>query len=184
MLRLLSLDTFRNDAHKYRIPRRAELGGGKGRDHFLAHRVDRRGRDDPFEAARQFRVQGYEGVCLQLGERDVLGIVSRRPSQLVREFPRPTLEHGVAEQSDPHPPDVGEVVARDVGRDLAPLDSLVQSRQRLGTKECWCEELVRARDLDLLAREVQDGPGIDDELSHRKRRNPFMRVDSTMSVWS
>src|SRR5256885_6834484 len=93
----------------------------------LAQRVDRRGRDDPFDAARQFRVQGYERVCLQLSESNVFGAVGRGPSQLIRQVPGPTPEHGVAEEPDRHPPDAGEAVARDVGRDLAPLDCPVLS---------------------------------------------------------
>ena len=50
----------------------------------LVQRVDRRGRDDSFDAARQFCVQRYERVCLQLGECDVFGVVGRGPSQLIR----------------------------------------------------------------------------------------------------
>src|SRR5207249_11551041 len=130
-------------------------------------RVNRCGSDDPFDAAGQFRVQGYERVCLQLSERDVLGVVGRGPSQLIRQVPGPTPQHGVAKEPDRHPPYAGEAVARDVGGDLAPLDGLVQSRQRLGTKERRCEELVRAWDLDPLARQVEDGAGVDDEPSHR-----------------
>jgi len=57
--------------------------------------------------------------------------------------------------------------SRDVGRDLAPLDGLVQSRQRLGTQERRCEELVRAWDLDPRARQVEDSAGVDDEPGHR-----------------
>src|SRR6266566_1390874 len=131
-------------------PPRIPLAG----DTRLAQQVDRRRRDDPFDAARQFRVQGYERVCLQLSECDVLGVVRRGPSQLIRQFPGSTPEHGVAEEPDRHLPDAGEAVARDVGRDLAPLDGLVQSRQRLGTKEHRCEGLVLAWDLDLRARQV------------------------------
>jgi hypothetical protein len=52
-------------------------------------------------------------------------------------------------------------VSLDVGWDLAPLDGVVQSRQRLGTQERRCQELVRARDLDPRARQVQDGAGVD-----------------------
>ena len=140
---------------------------------FLAQRVNRRSRDDPFDAARQFRVQGYERVCLQLSECDVLGVVGRGPSQLIRQLPGPTSEHGVAEKPDFHPPDAREVFARDVGWDLAPLDGFVQSRKRLGTKERRCEELVRARDLDLRARQVENGARIDDELRHRRQRGPY-----------
>src|SRR5439155_8272212 len=64
-------------------------------------------------------------------------------------------------------PEAGETVARDLGRDLSPLDGLVQSRQRLGTKERRREELVRAWDLGLLARQVEDSGCVDDEPSHR-----------------
>ncbi len=134
---------------------------------LLAQRVNRRGRDDPFDAARQFRVQGYERVCLQLSECNVLGVVGRGPSQLIRQNPGPMLEHSVAQEPDPHPPDAGEAVARDVGRDLAPLDGLVQGRQRLGTQERRCEELVLAWDLDPRIRQVKDGAGVDDEPGHR-----------------
>src|SRR6266496_4254070 len=133
----------------------------------LEQRVDRRGRDDPFDAAREFRVQGYERLCLQLSKCDVLGVVGRGPSQLISQLPGPTPEHGVAEEPDRHPPDTSKAVARDVGRDLAPLDGLVQCRQRLGTKERRCEELVRAWDLDPRARQVEEGAGVDDDPSHR-----------------
>jgi hypothetical protein len=81
--------------------------------------------------------------------------------------PAPTPEHGVAKEPDRHPPDAGEAVARDVGRDLAPLDGLVQSRQRLGAKKRRREELVRALDFDLRARQMEDGAGVDDEPGHR-----------------
>jgi hypothetical protein len=61
---------------------------------FSAQRVNRRGgddpfdaADDPFDAARQFRVQGYERVCLQLSERNIFGVVGRGPSQLIRQGP-------------------------------------------------------------------------------------------------
>jgi hypothetical protein len=60
-----------------------------------------------------------------------------------------------------------QALARDVGGKPASVDGLVQSRQRLGTEQRRCEELVRARNLDLLAREMQDGAGIDDELGYR-----------------
>jgi hypothetical protein len=73
------------------------------------------------------------------------------------------LEHGVAQQSDLHPPDAGEPFARDVGRELPSLDGFMQSRQRLGTKERRCEELVSAGDFDSFACQVKDGTGIDDE---------------------
>jgi hypothetical protein len=46
----------------------------------------------------------------------------------------------------------------------------VQSRQGLGTKERRCEELVRARDLDFLGRQSDDGAGVDNELSYRAAR--------------
>ena len=115
-----------------------------GRFSLLAQCVDRRSLDDSLNAARQLRVQRYERVRLQLRERDVLGVVGRGPSQPVRQIPGPAPEHRVAEEPDRHAPDAGEALARDVGRDLAPLDGLVQGRQRLRTKERRCEELVRA----------------------------------------
>jgi hypothetical protein len=137
---------------------------------FLAQRVNRRGRDDPFDAVRQFSVQGYERVCLQQGERNVLGVVGRGPSQLIRDFPGPTPEHRVAEEPDLHPPDAGEMFARDFGWDLPALDGLVEGRQRLGTKERRCQEFVLAWDLDLRAHQVKDGAGVYDKPGHRVPR--------------
>jgi hypothetical protein len=37
--------------------------------------------------------------------------------------------HGVAEEPDRQPLDAGQALARDVGRDLAPLDGLVLGRR-------------------------------------------------------
>src|SRR5439155_25142335 len=79
-------------------------------------------------------------------------------------------EHGVAEEPDRQPPDAGEALARDVGGDLAPLDGLVQSRQRLRTEERRCEKLVRLGDLDFRACQVEGGAGVDDESGHRVPR--------------
>src|SRR5215207_1894801 len=131
---------FRSSARSQSSPWRLKIFTAT----FLAQGVNGCGCDDPFDAARQFRVKGYERVCLQLRECNVFGVVGRGPSQLIRQVPGPAPEHGVAEEPDLHPPDAGEAVARDVGWELTPLDGLVQSRQRLGTKERRCEELVRA----------------------------------------
>ena len=76
-------------------------------------------------------------------------------------------EHGVAEEPDRHPLDAGEVVACDVRRDLAPLDGLVQIRERLGTQERRCKKLVLGRDLDVSARQVEHRAGVDDESGQR-----------------
>jgi hypothetical protein len=136
-----------------------------------AQRVDRGRRDDSFDAARELRVQGHERVCLQLSQRDVFRVVGRGPSKLIRDLPGSAPEHGVAEEPDRHPPDASEVVARDVCRDLAPLHGLVQSRQRLGTKECRCEKLVLVGDLDLVTHEVENGAGVDDEPGQRRHNS-------------
>jgi len=53
--------------------------------------------------------------------------------------------------------------------DLAPLDGLVEGRQRLGTQERRCEEFVRAADRDPRARQVEDGAGVNDEPPMRSR---------------
>ena len=125
-------------------------------------RLDRRRGDDPFHPPCQVGVQGYQGVCLQLSECNVLSVVGLGPPQLLGDVPGPTPEHGVAEEPDRHPPDAREAVARDVGRDLAPPDGLVQSRQRLGTKKRRREQLVRVWDFDSRARQVEDRAGVDD----------------------
>jgi hypothetical protein len=46
----------------------------------------------------------------------------------------------------------------------------MQRRERLGTQERRCEELVRVWDLDARARQVEDGTGVDDEPGHRVPR--------------
>ena len=89
----------------------------------------------------------------------------RATPRSIRDVPGPTPEHRVAEEPDGHPPDVGEALARDVGRDLAPLDRLVKCRQRLRAKEHRREELEAAwDDLDPRSRQVKDGAGVDDNL--------------------
>ena len=109
------------------------------------------------------RAEGSADVALELaqevveiGDADADAAV-RGLAQLIRQVPGATPEHGVAQEPDLHPPDAREAVARDFRRNLAPLDGLVQSRQRLGTKERRCEELVLSCDLDLSARQVEDG---------------------------
>ena len=58
-------------------------------------RVERRDRDDPFDAAGDVGIKGHERVRLQLSQGDVLRVVGLRPPQLVRDLPRSTPEHGV-----------------------------------------------------------------------------------------
>src|SRR5262249_58451424 len=77
-----------------------------------SQRVNRPRGDDPFNAARQLGVQGYEGVCLQLSECNVLGVVSLGPPQLLGEVPGPTPQYGVTEEPDRHSPAAGEPVDR------------------------------------------------------------------------
>lgn len=55
-----------------------------------------------------------------------MGWDGRRPNDHI--LPRP-------DKPDGHPPDAGEAVPRGPGRNLGPLDGLVQSRQGLGTNE-------------------------------------------------
>src|SRR6267378_3549067 len=71
----------------------------------LAQRINRSSRDDTFDTARQFRVQSYESVRLQLSECNVLGVVGRGPSQPIRQLPSPTPEYGIAKEPDRHPSD-------------------------------------------------------------------------------
>ena len=111
---------------------------------------------------------------MQLSECNVLGVVRLGPSELIGQVPGPTPEHGVSEEPNRHPPDAGEAVARDVGRDLTPVGGLVQGRQRLGAQERWRKELVLGRDLDPLTRQMEDDAAVDDESRH-------VAVDATRS---
>ena len=116
--------------------------------------------------SRQFRVQGYERVCLQLSECNVLGVVGLGPAQLLGEVPGPTTEHGVAEEADRHSPDAGEPVEGDIRWDLAPVHCLVEGRKRLGAHERGRKKLVLGRDLDPFTRQVEDDAAVDDESGH------------------
>ena len=111
-------------------------------------------------------VQRHERVCLELRERDVFGVERLRPAELIRHLPGPTPEDGVAEEPDRHALDAGKVLASGVGRELAALDGLVEDRQRLGAQKRRREELVLGRDLDPLARQVEDDAAVDDESRH------------------
>ena len=133
---------------------------------YLEQGIDRRRRNDPLDAARQLRIQRDERVCLEQREREVLGVVRLRPAQLIRYLPGATSEHGVAKKPDRHLPYTGESLACDIGRELAPLHSLVQSRQRLGPQQRRRKQLVLGLDLDPLTRQIEHGAGVDYEPGH------------------
>jgi hypothetical protein len=57
----------------------------------------------------------------------------------------------------------------------------VQSRSRLGTKKRRCEKLVRTWDLDPRARQVNDGPGVDDEPGHRVPRMGLVELPGSQA---
>ena len=80
------------------------------------------------KAESELPVQGDERVRLEQGEGHVLGVVRRSPPQLICQVSGATPEHCVTEEPDRHPIDADEAVARDIGRDLAPLNGLMQSR--------------------------------------------------------
>ena len=128
--------------------------------------LDRRRGDDALHLASQFRVEGYEGVCLQLREGDVLGPVGLGPPQLLSNLPGVPSQHSVAEEPDRHRPDALEPLDGNLGFDLASVRGLVQSRQRLGAKERRRKKLVLGPDLDLLTCKVKDGAAVDDKSGH------------------
>ena len=113
------------------------------------------------------RIQGHERVGLQLRERDILGVVRRSPAELFRQIPRPPPEDCVAEKPDRQPLDAGKALARGVGGELAPVDCLVQGRQRLRTEEGRGEQLMLVRDL-AITRQLEHGAGVDHEPGQRK----------------
>jgi hypothetical protein len=80
--------------------------------------LDRRRGDDPLHPARELGVEGDERVRLELGERDVLGVVGLGPALLLGDLPGATPKRGVSEQADRHRPDPGEPLEGDVGRRL------------------------------------------------------------------
>lgn len=145
---------------------RTRSGRATPEDSGRLQRVDRRRGDDPFDPARQFCVQGDERVCLQLSERNVLGIVGLDPPQLLGEVSGPTAEHGVAEEADWHSPDAGEPTKGDIRRDLAPMHCLMHGRERLGAQERRRKKLVLGSDLDPLTCEMEDDAAVDDESGH------------------
>src|SRR5262249_170631 len=128
--------------------------------------VDRRNRDNPAHAARQLRVARDERIRLELCKREVLGVIGRRPAELIGDIPGSAPEDGVAEEADRHPPNAREALARDLGGEVAPLDGLVKRRQRLRTKERRREELLPRRDLDAVPGQSENRAGVDDEPFH------------------
>jgi hypothetical protein len=114
----------------------------------------------------QFWIQGHEGVGLQLGEGDVLGVIGLGPAQLLGDLPGPAPEHGVAEEADRDRPDAVQPVEGDVARELAPVDGLVQHRQRLGAQQRRGEQLMPGRHRGPLGGQVEHGPAVDDEPGH------------------
>jgi hypothetical protein len=121
-----------------------------------------------------------ERVCLQLSERNVLGVVGRGPSQLIPQVPGPTPEHGIAEEPDRHPTDAGEEVTRDVGRDLAPLDGLncahCMDRAVYDAYVRWAGE----RPLTETERSIRAAPPVP---LHQIRRGRSDQPDSELGRW-
>lgn len=61
-------------------------------------------------ALRERSGSSVRSVCLEAGQRDVLGVVGRGQVQLIRDLPGDTAEYGITEVSDLHPPQPDEAV--------------------------------------------------------------------------
>jgi hypothetical protein len=57
------------------------------------------------------RIQRDEGVSLEFGEGDVLGLVCRRPSHVTGDIPRQAAENRIPEQTDLELPDLLELLS-------------------------------------------------------------------------
>src|SRR5690606_1789181 len=83
------------------------------------------------DGAREFVVEGDQGIGLKLGERDVLGDEGVGPSQLLGDPPRHALEPAVTEKPDPQPTHVVELPLRILPRQFALSYGLVERGQHL-----------------------------------------------------
>ena len=94
-------------------------------------RVVRRDGHNPLGAPSEVCVQRDERVGLELRQGEVLGLEGRRPAEPLRDVPRASPEHAVAEEADRHPSDPVELVTRATGGEVAPLDGLVERGEHL-----------------------------------------------------
>jgi hypothetical protein len=95
--------------------------------------VDRCSRNDASGRSDQALVQGDEGIRLQLGESQVLGIEGARRAELIRDLPRDAVEHAIAQQPQSQCTHVIELPLCIPLRDLSIPDRLVEAREKLGT---------------------------------------------------
>jgi hypothetical protein len=73
----------------------------------LSQGVDGCDRHDPPGHSGKAFVEGDERIRLKLGEREVLRVVRRCPTQLVSQCPGQAPKHAVAEKPDAHLSDAG-----------------------------------------------------------------------------
>ena len=138
--------------------------------HPLRSGVDRRRLDKARDCSRQFAVGRDEDVRLQLRQRHELGVIRRLPTQLIRDLPRRSLKHLVAEEANLQRVDPRHPLEPFRGRDLTAARRLVQRRQRLRADERRRDELVLGGDLDLPGRNPEQRVAVDDEPGHSALR--------------
>jgi hypothetical protein len=133
-------------------------------------------RRDPNKARRapgQWLVERDQRLRLEEREGDVLGVVRGGRAQLVGDRPRASPQDGVAQEPDRQSVERRQSLASDRRRQVAPMDRLVELRQDLRADEGRGEQLMLRRRLGALARQLDGGPGVDDELAHRGPRSSW-----------
>ncbi len=155
------------DAQPSRDGRRLARASGPGQ------RVDRGQGHDALGLAGQVRIEGHEGIRLELGHGQVLGVVGRRPVEPIGQLPRPPAQHAVARAGGSTAPRTGSGGPAPSAADRSPRwtascrrDSTCE-RSSAGATRRWA-----AATSMLLGHEVDGDAGIDDVAGHRTRAQP------------
>jgi hypothetical protein len=99
-------------------------------------------------------IERDQGIGLQLGQGDVLGIQRVRPSELVGDIPRYALQHPVSEQPDPQPAHVVELPLGILLGHLTAADRLVEKRQQLRAQQRRSQDPMLVTDRGLVLSQV------------------------------
>ena len=98
-------------------------------------RLDRCDSHQVLHGMGELPVERDQGVGLELGQGDVLGVERVRPPELVGDLPCDDLKLVVFEQPDPHPAHVVEAPPGILLGHLTAVYCLVEQRQHLGAKK-------------------------------------------------
>ena len=129
-------------------------------------RIERGERHDVGCFGSHGRIDGDEGIGLELADGKVFGLERCVPTVVSCDVPCGAAGHSVAEEPDLRFRDAFMVFECGLFRHLTIADGSKEQRQDLGLDQLGGHELMRHVDFDVAGNEVQQGRGIDHVAGH------------------